>query len=561
MSGKASIARNFALLTGAALILLCAAIFMVMMQMRTAMLDQKRAEVQHLVEGAAGIYFGTYEQALKEGASTADAAKKAGNSIRAARFDNGNYFFAYDYKGLTLLHPERPNLEGTNRFDVKDSQGKFLIRTLVDVAKSGERGFAEYSTLKPGIKDVEFPKISYIVGSKQHEILIGSGLYVDDVDAALWSETLWIAAKMLPLMLIFAAFALYIGRGISRALRGLTTSVEGVAAGALDTPIEGATRQDEIGLIARALLVFRDALASKQEADRANAEAHAREAHRQRAVEEAIGRFEGTADSVVLTISSTANELEASANELSHSAQNTTMEASTVAAAATQTSTTFHGLAAAGEELSGTAGEISRILEESTKASAGAVASVRATDNSAQALVSAASRIGAVVGLINGLAEQTNLLALNATIEAARAGEAGRGFAVVASEVKELANQTAKATNEISEMISQIQTATEQTVGAIKEIDGSIALIDKATAEIAGSVGEQERATREIAANVQQAVSGTEEVSRSITQVSTTANDTAAAASQVHGAAGDLSRQAETMRQEVRKFLDAVRAA
>uniref|UniRef100_UPI0024E01682 methyl-accepting chemotaxis protein n=1 Tax=Rhabdaerophilum sp. SD176 TaxID=2983548 RepID=UPI0024E01682 len=190
-----------------------------------------------------------------------------------------------------------------------------------------------------------------------------------------------------------------------------------------------------------------------------------------------------------------------------------------------------------------------------------AVASVRTTDESAQALASAASRIGSVISLINGLAEQTNLLALNATIEAARAGDAGKGFAVVASEVKALANQTAKATSEISEMVNQIQQATSDTVIAIKEIDGAIALIDRATAEIAGSVGEQERATREIASNVQQAVNGTEDVSRSIAAVSATAGHTEGAAQQVLGSAADLARQAETMRSEVQRFLQTVRAA
>jgi methyl-accepting chemotaxis protein len=291
------------------------------------------------------------------------------------------------------------------------------------------------------------------------------------------------------------------------------------------------------------------------------AAAQERDRSRQQAIEHAIRTFEEKVNSAVVTISSTATELEASANELARTAENTTMEASTVAAAATQTNTTFHGLAAAGEQLSGTAAEISRILREATDASAGAVSSVRATDDSAQRLVSAASRIGAIVELIRGLAEQTNLLALNATIEAARAGDAGRGFAVVATEVKELANQTAKATNDISEMIAEIQGAIDSTVGSIKDIDQSIALIERATGAIAGSVGEQERATHEIAGNVQQAVNGTDEVTRAITQVSSAANETAAATSQVHGAAGDLSRQAEVMRVEVERFLANVRAA
>jgi len=212
-------------------------------------------------------------------------------------------------------------------------------------------------------------------------------------------------------MLAFTLLALGLGRNAAQALRRLTGSVEAVAAGSLDEAIHDTGRKDEIGIVARALQVFREALVAKREADAAAETGRAREGARRRAVDDAIAGFEAKADTVVLTISSTANELEASANELARSAQNTTGEASTVAAAATQTSTTIQGLAAAGEELSGSAREIARLIEESSHAAAAAVTSMKGTEHSAQALLDAAAQIGSVVSLINGLAEQTNLLA------------------------------------------------------------------------------------------------------------------------------------------------------
>lgn len=555
-----SIAHKFGLIILAAIGMIGVSTTVALVNLRSAMMDQKRAEIRNTVDAAATILKGAYEAAVAAGAKPDDAIRAAGNVLRSSRFDNGNYFYIYDLTGDTLMHPLRKDLEGKNNLGLKDKNGVMIIQEFVKTVQAKGAGFTDYHWKKPG-QETESLKIAYnalIPGSKA---FVGSGLHADDVDAAIIQEIREMALIVVPLFLLFCALSYGVMRNVSGGVKELTTSVEGIAAGKLDTEVKGIERGDEVGVVARALLGFRDALFSKDAADRNMSIAQERDRARQLAIEEAIRVFESKVNSAVVTISSTATELEASANELARTAENTTMEASTVAAAATQTNTTFHGLAAAGEQLSGTAAEISRILREATDASAGAVSSVRATDDSAQRLVSAASRIGAIVELIRGLAEQTNLLALNATIEAARAGDAGRGFAVVATEVKELANQTAKATNDISDMVSEIQGAIDSTVGSIKDIDQSIALIERATGAIAGSVGEQERATHEIAGNVQQAVNGTDEVTRAITQVSSAANETAAATSQVHGAAGDLSRQAEVMRAEVERFLANVRAA
>lgn len=555
-----SLARKFALVILSAIAVMVVGTLVQLMQMRSGMIDQKRAEIRNTVDSAASILKSTYDAAVASGAKPEEAIRIAGNVLRSSRFDNGNYFYIYDLSGDTLMHPLRKDLEGKNNLGLKDKNGVMIIQEFIKEVKARGAGFTDYHWKKPG-QDVETLKIAYNTLIPGTQAFVGSGLHADDVDAVLKQELLETALIVTPLFALFCGLAHLVMRNVSGGVKDLTGSVEGIAAGALDTEVKGTDRGDEVGVVARALLGFREALISKDAADRNMAAAQERDRNRQKVIEQAIRTFEEKVNTAVVTISSTATELEASANELARTAENTTMEASTVAAAATQTNTTFHGLAAAGEQLSGTAAEISRILREATDASAGAVSSVRATDDSAQRLVSAASRIGAIVELIRGLAEQTNLLALNATIEAARAGDAGRGFAVVATEVKELANQTAKATNDISEMVAEIQGAIDSTVGSIKDIDQSIALIERATGAIAGSVGEQERATHEIAGNVQQAVNGTDEVTRAITQVSSAANETAAATGQVHGAAGDLSRQAEVMRAEVERFLANVRAA
>ena len=171
------------------------------------------------------------------------------------------------------------------------------------------------------------------------------------------------------------------------------------------------------------------------------------------------------------------------------------------------------------------------------------------------------AQIGEILKTIQKIASQTNLLALNATIEAARAGEAGKGFAVVAGEVKNLANQTAKATEEIASQIQAIQGSTQLAVTAVNEVSKVIIEINQIAAMIASAVEEQGAATKEISRNVQQAAQGTQEVSSNITDVQRGATETGSASSQVLSAAQTLSRDSNRLRSEVSNFLTSVRAA
>ncbi|MDP6390476.1 MAG: methyl-accepting chemotaxis protein [Alphaproteobacteria bacterium] len=254
-------------------------------------------------------------------------------------------------------------------------------------------------------------------------------------------------------------------------------------------------------------------------------------------------------------VASAAAELQNTAESMSATAEQTSKQSSAVAAASEQASTNVQTIASAAEELASSLEEVGRQVTESSTIAQSAVQEAQKTNEAVEGLATASSKIGEVVDLINDIASQTNLLALNATIEAARAGDAGKGFAVVASEVKSLAGQTAKATEEIGSQITSIQGATQEAVSAIKGIGETIDKINGIASTIASAVEEQSAATQEIARNVQQASTGTQEVSSNIGDVQKAADETGQSAGQLLEAAGELSKQSETLKQEVEGFL------
>jgi len=243
------------------------------------------------------------------------------------------------------------------------------------------------------------------------------------------------------------------------------------------------------------------------------------------------------------------------------SAAEATRRADAVATGSEESSASVETVAAATEELTASISEIGRQVTQSTQLTEQAVSDTARTDATVRELSEAALKIGDIVGLINAIASQTNLLALNATIEAARAGESGKGFAVVAAEVKALAKQTAKATDEIRMQIDQIRTVTATSVTAISDVARVIRDVKGIATAIAAAVEQQSAATSEIARNVQQASVGTRSVASNIQGVKEAANETATAASQVLQAAADLAKQGVVLSDEVRSFLDGVRAA
>jgi methyl-accepting chemotaxis protein len=363
-------------------------------------------------------------------------------------------------------------------------------------------------------------------------------------------------------LLIGAALAFFIGRGIAGPVIAMTGAMQRLAGGDKTVAIPAQGRTDEIGQMAGAVQVFKDNMIETDRLRSEQAETAKRAAEQRKAdMYKLADQFESAVGEIIETVSSSSTELEAAANTLTRTAEHTQELSTVVAAASEEASANVQSVASASEEMASSVNEISRQVQEAARIAGDAVEQAHRTNDRVNALSQAATRIGDVVELINTIAGQTNLLALNATIEAARAGEAGRGFAVVASEVKALAEQTAKATSDISQQVAGIQMATRESVAAIKEISGTIGRISEISSTIASAVEEQGAATQEISRNVQQAAAGTTQVASNITDVQRGANETGSASSQVLGSAQSLSLESNRLKLEVGNFLTTVRAA
>jgi methyl-accepting chemotaxis protein len=370
-----------------------------------------------------------------------------------------------------------------------------------------------------------------------------------------------VLSSLLLTIIIGIGAAVFLVRGVSAGIKSIVAPMQALGNGDLTAQVPHQGEKTEIGAMAEALQVFKQALIAKKAADEAAARDADAKIERGRRVDNITRDFESLIGEIVATVSSASTQLEASAGTLTATAERAQQLTTTVAAASEEASTNVRSVASATEEMASSINEIGRQVQDSARMAGEAVDQARKTNDRVSELSKAAARIGDVVELINTIAGQTNLLALNATIEAARAGEAGRGFAVVASEVKALAEQTAKATGEIGQQITGIQTATQDSVNAIKEISGTIEKLCEISSTIASAVEEQGAATQEISRNVQQAAHGTQQVSANITDVQRGASETGSASSQVLSAAQSLSGDSNRLKLEVGKFLNSVRAA
>ncbi len=447
-----------------------------------------------MVEAGAGIveFYGDREAA---GELTQEEAQTAAlDVVRAIRYGEGDYFWVHDADFVMQMHPIKPELDGTDIRSIEDPDGVRLFVEMNDVVAADGRGFVAYEWPKPGFDDPQ-PKISYVIGYEPWGWVIGSGVYVDDIDAAVASDrrSLTIAFAIVT-GLIFGVILL-VRRSITRPLGQMAAVLE----------------QGDLG---RRL----DEGAGRTELDRVST-----------AINANLERVSGVVTGVVgaaAEVGEQVRQLTGHTQAIEGQAASMAEQADAAACSSREVTEGYGHVAQAVGEIDASIRSISDNVQNVADVANRAVDTASSTNAIVERLAGSSVEIGEVVRTITTIAEKTNLLALNATIESSRAGEAGRGFAVVANEVKDLAKATAVATETIAERIEALQADANESVAAIERIRTVVGEINEYQTGIASAVEEQSVTMSEVSRNVQESNAAEAAAGSAIDSVAVAAGDT-----------------------------------
>lgn len=528
-------------------LILALAIFMLVL-LGTFMLRQinsdlyagKSEKTEHVVQTAAGIL--KYYQGLEAAGTLSrdEAQKQAMAVIRELRYGGQEYFWINDQQPVMLMHPTNPKLEGQNLSAMKDPDGKELFNEMVAITRSQGAGHVDYRWPKPGSSE-PIPKISYVELFKPWGWIIGSGIYVNDVQAEFRTQALKASAIGLSIALLLAALVLLISRSISRPLQDAVAAMANIASGEGDlTRNLDNHGRDELTALAGHFNVFTDKLRGviRQLLDSSSS------------LDQAARNLGDISSEAQLHSQQQAQQMELVAtavNQVTYGVQD-------VAKNAEQASSEVH----AAEEQAGQGQQsIDASLQQIEQLSGTIAKAVEVI----QSLATESTQIGGVLEVIRSIAEQTNLLALNAAIEAARAGEQGRGFAVVADEVRLLAQRTQQSTAEIQSMIERLQSNSEAAVKVINDSNRAsqqtieqASLAGQSLSQITQSLRNLTGLNASIASATLQQTHVVDDINRNVTQTASLAHNTAEAAEQSSAASQHLKQLAERIHRLLGQF-------
>ena len=502
-------------------------------QIHTDLYFGKSEKTEHVVQSAAGILKHFHGLESTGSLSREEAQKQAMEVIRGLRYDGQEYFWINDQTPVMLMHPMNAKLEGQNLSGFKDPDGKALFNEMVAITRSQGAGQVDYRWPKPGASD-PVPKISYVELFQPWGWIIGSGVYVDDVQEEFRAQALKAMSIGLLIALLLAALVVLITRSIVQPLQAAVGAMANIANGEGDLTRNLDTHgRDELTALStyfnaftdRLRHVIRQMLDSAGSLDQAARTLGDISSEAQRHSQQQAQQMELVATAI--------NQVTYGVQDVAKNAEHASSEMHTAEDQASQGQQNIEASLRQIDQLSGTIDKAVEVI---------------------QSLASESTQIGSVLEVIRSIAEQTNLLALNAAIEAARAGEQGRGFAVVADEVRLLAQRTQQSTAEIQGMIERLQGNSEAAVKVIHESSRASQLTVEQASQAGESLAQIAQSLRNLTGLNASIASATleqshvvEDINQNVTQTAALAHNTAEAAEQSSAASQHLKQLADQL--------------